>query len=138
MASRKTATKAMRAGQPSKMAMTKGGLVETLASETGLKKSECSKIVDAITTVGAESVKGTGKFVLPGLCVSRTRQRAATKAGKRSVFGKKVVVKVKPTAATRPDYGQLFVGRGDASDGRKRRSTDEPPDGEVFAFPGHR
>ncbi|CAE8620843.1 unnamed protein product [Polarella glacialis] len=78
----------MKAGKPSKMAMTKGGLVETLASETGLKKSERSKIIDAITTVGAESVKRTGKFVLPGLCVSKTRQRAATKAGKRNLFGK--------------------------------------------------
>ncbi|CAE8583804.1 unnamed protein product [Polarella glacialis] len=78
----------MKAGKPGKMAMMKGCLVETLASETGLRKSECSKIVDAITTVGAKRVKRTGKFVLPGLCVSKTRQRAAAKAGKRNLFGK--------------------------------------------------
>ncbi|CAE8609371.1 unnamed protein product [Polarella glacialis] len=127
MASRKAAARAMKAGKPGKMAMMKGGLVETLASETELKKSECSKIVDAITTVGAGSVKSTGKFVLPGLCVSRIRQRAAAKAGARNMFGKT------PLGLT----GQLFVGRGDSSDGRRRRSADEPPDGEVLLDMGN-
>ncbi|CAE8713827.1 unnamed protein product [Polarella glacialis] len=88
------AMKAMKAGA----VMTKGGLAEALASETGLKKSECSKILDSIALVGAKEVKSTGKFVLPGLCMIKTRQKAATKAGKRNMFGKEVVVKAKPAS----------------------------------------
>ncbi|CAE8630088.1 unnamed protein product [Polarella glacialis] len=86
------AMKAMKAGA----VMTKGGLAEALASETGLKKSECSKILDSIAAVGAKEVKSTGKFVLPGLCMIKTRHKAATKAGKRNMFGKEVKVKAKP------------------------------------------
>ena len=37
-----------------------------------------------------------GKFVLPGLCMVKTRLKPATKAGKREVFGKLMVVKAKP------------------------------------------
>ncbi|CAE8743209.1 unnamed protein product [Polarella glacialis] len=90
--------------------MTKGGLAEALASETGLKKSECSKILDSIAAVGAKEVKSTGKFVLPGLCMIKTRQKAATKAGKRNMFGKDVVVKAKPasTVKGRATFPQAF------------------------------
>ncbi|CAE8612471.1 unnamed protein product [Polarella glacialis] len=98
MSPMKAAMKAMKAMKAGKRAMTKGGLAEALASETGLKKSECSKVVDAITLVGAKEVKSTGKFVLPGLCMIKTRQKAATKAGKRNMFGKEVVVKAKPAS----------------------------------------
>merc|ERR1719436_320977 len=37
-----------------------------------------------------------GKFTLPGLCMLKTRTKPATKAGKREIFGKVVVVKAKP------------------------------------------
>merc|ERR1712087_548885 len=43
-----------------------------------------------------QQVKSAGKFVLPGLCMIKTRLKPATKAGKREVFGKVVMVKAKP------------------------------------------
>ena len=41
-------------------------------------------------------MKKTGVFALPGLCRLKTRTKPATKAGKREVFGKVVMVKAKP------------------------------------------
>merc|ERR1711992_107021 len=46
--------------------------------------------------LGTQQVKSAGKFVLPGLCMIKTRLKPATKAGKREVFGKVVMVKAKP------------------------------------------
>merc|ERR1711920_360047 len=77
-------------------AMTKGGLAEALASETELKKSECMKVINSLAGVATKEVKKAGKFVLPGLCMVKTRLKPATKAGKREVFGKVVMVKAKP------------------------------------------
>merc|ERR1712190_573982 len=57
-------------------AMTKGALLSTIANECELKK--------------------TGIFVIPNLCRIKTRTKPATKAGKREVFGKVVMVKAKP------------------------------------------
>ena len=37
-----------------------------------------------------------GKFTVPGLCMIKTRNKPATKAGKREVFGKTMFVKAKP------------------------------------------
>merc|ERR1712007_149059 len=37
-----------------------------------------------------------GKFVIPGVVAIKTRQKKATKAGKRENFGKMVMVKAKP------------------------------------------
>merc|ERR1711988_1599806 len=85
--------KAMKTGAK---AMTKGGLAEALATETELKRSECMKIMGSLAGVAIEQVKSAGKFVLPGICMIKTRQKAATKAGKREVFGKVVMVKAKP------------------------------------------
>merc|ERR1719337_380013 len=73
--------------------MTKTAIADSLASATALKKSECSKILDHLAEVGAKEVKKTGKFTLPGLVMIKTRQKPATKAGKREIFGKMCVVK---------------------------------------------
>merc|ERR1712098_904751 len=83
---------ARKAGAP----LTKGGMSELLASESGLKKVECSKILDAIADMGADQVKGVGKFVIPGLCTIKTKKKPATKAGMRMMFGKEVKVAAKP------------------------------------------
>merc|ERR1712186_320216 len=45
---------------------------------------------------GHEQVKSAGKVTIPGLCMIKTRVKPATKAGKREMFGKMVVVKAKP------------------------------------------
>merc|ERR1719420_2884364 len=78
-------------------AMTKGGICDVLAGASGLKKAECSAILDALTELGTKEVKKTGKFVFPGLCMIKTRMKPATKAGKKEIFGK--VVKVKAMKA---------------------------------------
>merc|ERR1711971_23362 len=86
--------KAMKAGA---RPMTKGGLAEAIvASGIEIKKSEASKIIDSLAGIANEQVKSAGKFVLPGLCMIKTRQKPATKAGKREVFGKVMMVKAKP------------------------------------------
>merc|ERR1711957_140525 len=76
--------------------LSKGGLADALASASDLKKSECSKVLDALAELGAKQVKGVGKFVIPGLVMIKTRRKPATKAGKRMMFGKEMKVAAKP------------------------------------------
>merc|ERR1712226_1401957 len=77
-------------------AMTKGAIAEALATSCELKKSVCSKFIDSLAEIATEEVGKTGLFSLPGLCRLKTRTKPATKAGKREVFGKVVMVKAKP------------------------------------------
>mmetsp|Transcript_126700 Transcript_126700/g.364446 ORF Transcript_126700/g.364446 Transcript_126700/m.364446 type:complete len:102 (-) Transcript_126700:222-527(-) len=77
-------------------AMTKGALAEALAGPAELKKTQVSKILDSLAAIAGEQVKKAGKFVIPGVCMVKTRVKPATKAGKREMFGKVVVVKAKP------------------------------------------
>merc|ERR1719440_1898437 len=97
------AMKAMKAKKPMKAkpraagaALGKGAIADALATACEMKKSECSKIIDALADVGATQVKTAGKFVLPGLIMIKTRKKPATKAGKRLMFGKEVTVAAKP------------------------------------------
>jgi len=53
-------------------------------------------LLDALATIGTAEVKKTAKFVIPGLVMLKTRKKPATKAGKREMFGKVVLVKAKP------------------------------------------
>merc|ERR1712187_1049254 len=76
--------------------MTKGALAEALATECELKKTVCSKLLDTLASVATTEVKKIGVFTLPGLCRMKTRTKPATKAGKREVFGKVVMVKAEP------------------------------------------
>merc|ERR1712203_659901 len=76
--------------------MTKGGLALALSEETELKKSDCMKVINSLAGVATKEVKSAGKFVIPGLCMVKTRVKPATKAGKREVFGKVMMVKAKP------------------------------------------
>merc|ERR1719221_1197168 len=77
-------------------AMSKGAMLDAIAAEADLKKAECSKVLSSLVDIAAKEVKKTGKFVLPGLCMIKTRTKPATKAGKRTMFGKEVKVKAKP------------------------------------------
>merc|ERR1712031_76830 len=76
--------------------LSKGGLAEAIAAETELKKKECMKVLDSLAAVATKQVKSAGKVTIPGLCMIKTRVKPATKAGKREMFGKMVVVKAKP------------------------------------------
>merc|ERR1712149_112971 len=87
--------KAMKAMKAAK-SLTKSAIAEALAGESGLKKSECSKVMGILAAVATKQVKSAGKFVIPGVCMVKTKMKAATKAGKRIMFGKEVKVSAKP------------------------------------------
>merc|ERR1712190_553380 len=77
-------------------AMTKGAIAEALSASTEIKKSECGKIINSLAEIATQEVKSTGIFTIPGVCRIKTRMKPATKAGKREVFGKVVMVKARP------------------------------------------
>merc|ERR1719428_1745284 len=77
-------------------AMTKGALAQAIADGTELKRSEVSKVLDSLASVASKEVKKVGKCTIPGLCMIKTRVKPATKAGKKEIFGKVVMVKAKP------------------------------------------
>merc|ERR1712159_936743 len=92
---KKAAMKAMKVmkAKAVKSHMTKGGIADSLAAAMELKRVQCTKILDHLSEIGATEVKKTGKFVLPGLVMIKTRIKPATKGGKREIFGKVVNVK---------------------------------------------
>jgi len=90
------AMKAMKGMKAAGAVMSKGALAQAIADECELKKTQITKILDSLAGVGSAQVKKAGKFTLPGLCMIKTRVKPATKAGKREMFGKVVVVKAKP------------------------------------------
>merc|ERR1739841_329753 len=77
-------------------ALTKTGLAEAVATETEHKKAEIVRVLDSLSSVASKSLKSVGKVTIPGLAMIKTRVKPATKAGKRVMFGKEVVVKAKP------------------------------------------
>merc|ERR1711881_59560 len=85
------AMKAMKA--KSVKAMPKTGIADSIAKSLDLKKSDCSKALDALAKVGMTEVKKNGKFTIPGLVTIKTRVKQATPAGTREMFGKTVKVK---------------------------------------------
>merc|ERR1712183_297833 len=66
---------------------TKGAIAESLAEKCELKKSVCTKILTSLAEIGAEGLKA-GKFTLPGLVNIKLRNKPATKACKKEIFGK--------------------------------------------------
>merc|ERR1712224_1126643 len=90
------AMKVMKKKAVSAKALTKTAIAEALASKSGLKKSECSKLIDDFAVLATAEVKKTGKFTIPGLCMLKTRVRAARKAGTTTAFGKTIKVKARP------------------------------------------
>merc|ERR1712203_330426 len=77
-------------------AMSKGGIAEALATACEVKKTIVSKCLDELARVATQEAKKTGVFTVPGLARLKIRTKPATKAGKREVFGKVVMVKAKP------------------------------------------
>ena len=88
--------KAMKAMKGGSKVMTKSALGEALATATEIKRSECMKIVNSLAEIAATQVKSAGKFIIPGVCMIKTRLKPATKAGKREIFGEMRMVKAKP------------------------------------------
>merc|ERR1719454_1406479 len=86
----------MKSAKKTAKAMTKGALAEALTTECELKKTVCAKLIGSLCDIATQEVVNSGIFTLPGLCRIKTRMKPATKAGKREVFGKVVMVKAKP------------------------------------------
>merc|ERR1719199_2422731 len=76
--------------------MSKGGIADALAAACEAKKSDMSKVLDALAELAAKETKSTGKFTIPGVAMVKTRHKKARKAGKRLAFGKEIKVKAKP------------------------------------------
>merc|ERR1711881_128786 len=94
------AMKAMKAAKAAKAGakMSKTGIAQALAAASGdeVKASVCNRLLDNLASIAAAEVKKTGKFVIPGVTMIKTRRKPATKAGKRMAFGQEVFVKAKP------------------------------------------
>ena len=89
-------TKAKKVNTKGQKAMTKGNLMGELANATELKKSDINSVLNSLAEIGTAEVKKSGKFVLPGLCMIKTKNKPAKKAGKRVMFGKEIMVKAQP------------------------------------------
>merc|ERR1711988_344950 len=88
----KAVVKAKATGRP----MSKGGLAEAIAGSCELKRKVASAAIDSLARIAAEEVKSKGVFTIPGLTRIKTRVKPATRAGKKMIFGKEVMVKAKP------------------------------------------
>merc|ERR1712094_144452 len=83
-------------GKASAKAMTKGALTKAIATEHGLKQKACSQVIGSLAALATTEVKKTGVFTLPGICRIKTRNKPATKACVKVMFGKETKVKAKP------------------------------------------
>merc|ERR1712176_276919 len=77
-------------------AMTKSTIAKTIAGQLELKQKVCATLLNTLAEVASKEVSRTGVFAIPNLCRLKTRTKPATKAGKREIFGKVVMVKAKP------------------------------------------
>ena len=77
----KKAMKATKSMKVATRALTKTAMADGIATSLSLKKRDVVKVIGALAGLGAKEVKSVGKFVLPGLCMVKTRKKPATKAG---------------------------------------------------------
>merc|ERR1712130_262721 len=103
-ARRAMAPRAMKAAAMKGAVMSKSGLAAALATAAELKPAAVKKVLETLAAVATAEVKSAGKFTIPGLCMIKTRKKPATKAGKREVFGKVVMVKAKPASTVVKAY----------------------------------
>merc|ERR1719506_991643 len=90
------AMKGMKSMKKGVKSMGKGAIADAVGAACEKKRSEVSKVLDALADLAGKEVKGTGKFTIPGVCMIKKRYKPATKAGKRMAFGEMVKVKAKP------------------------------------------
>ena len=86
-------SKAMKAA---KRTMSKSAIAEVLMGEYKLNKTQVNAWLDSLVRLAAKELRSLGKFTIPGLCIIKMREKPATKAGKKVMFGKEIVVKAKP------------------------------------------
>merc|ERR1711937_848556 len=80
-------------------AMPAGAVSVVVAEKTGLKAKDVKSVFSALGNIGVAECRKTGKFTIPGLAMLKIKEKAATPAGTRSMFGK--VVKVKAMKASK-------------------------------------
>merc|ERR1712141_259489 len=83
-------------GKAAVKSMSKSALADAISGGTDLKRKDCMRMLHNLADVAAREVKKTGKIIIPGVAMLKTRRKPATKAGKREIFGKLQVVKAKP------------------------------------------
>jgi nucleoid DNA-binding protein len=91
----KAMKKGMKKAMKSVKSMPKSAIADALGEACEKKRSEVSKVLEALAELASKEVK-KGKFTIPGVCMNKTRHKPATKAGKRFAFGKEIKVKAKP------------------------------------------
>merc|ERR1712190_705420 len=77
-------------------AMTKTAFAAALAEKCELKRKVCTQLIGSLAKIATKEVSKTGSFSIPGLFKLKTRVKPATKAGKREIFGKTVMVRRSP------------------------------------------
>merc|ERR1719240_2285812 len=76
--------------------MSKSGLSAAIAEACEIKPGVAKAALDKVAEIATAELKKSGKFTIPGVAMLKTRKKKATKAGKREIFGKLVMVKAKP------------------------------------------
>ena len=82
-----------------KKAMSKSGLLTHLADATGHKKSDVSKLYDALVDAVTKELKKNGVFTLPGVARLKLKKVPAYKGGEEKTMpatGQKYITKPKP------------------------------------------
>merc|ERR1712232_447217 len=92
----KATAKPMKAGRMGGKPLTKGLIAKQIAEECELKANTAGKMIASIAAIATKEVQKNGIFTFPGLCRIKTRQKPATKACKKEIFGKMQMVKAKP------------------------------------------
>merc|ERR1719213_1413863 len=103
-ATNKSMKKAGRPKGATNTPMGKGALLKLLAEKNELKLKQVCGIIDGLAEVAAKEVKRVNKFTIPHLCMIKSRVKPATKAGKRMMFGKEIVVKAQPAKTVVKGY----------------------------------
>merc|ERR1712217_206351 len=77
-------------------AMTKTGIAKAIAEKHELKTKIAAKIINVLAQIATKEVQTVGKFTFPKLLTIKSRQKPATKACKKMMFGEMVTVKARP------------------------------------------
>ncbi len=76
--------------------MTQKAVYKAISAKTGIKLKVVKAIFRALKNLAASEIAKTEKFVIPKLFQLKLKDKAATKASKRMVFGQKMNVQAKP------------------------------------------
>ena len=112
MAAKKSSAKTTTKGTPAKTTgparkmtaiqkpMTKAAMIEEIAQNTGLNKTEVSAVFDELAVLIERHIKkrSTGQFTLPGLMKVEVKKKPASKAreGINPRTGEKITIPAKP------------------------------------------